>query len=353
VPVKYRIGWVLFFLLSSGLNAQFYEYGQDAGSLRWAQFETSHYQVIFPRGIDSLAGAFANRLESAYPYLGQSLDHQHSRMPVIIHNESSFSNGVFVWAPKRLEIFTNPDPNSYNQDWLWQLALHEGRHAVQIDKLDQGFTRALHYIGGEQMVGAMAIFLPYWYLEGDAVDTETRLSLSGRGRQPSFEMGLKAQMLEGGRTYSFSKAVLGSYKDYIPNHYKLGYLMVRHGRRKYGNDFWVDFQQYSARRPFLLNPTYFSMKKYGLKSKKAFYRETMEVYRQHWNGTAASRELTPFLAWRKDQLRHYTNYTYPHEISPSLVFSYKDGIDQIPEFVLLGKSGKERYFRPVTDVILF
>ena len=154
-------------------------------------------------------------------------------MPVIIHNESSFSNGVFVWAPKRLEIFTNPDPNGYNQDWLTQLALHEGRHAVQIDKLNQGITKGLYYLGGEQMVGAMAVFLPYWYLEGDAVDSETRLSTSGRGRQPSFEMGLKAQMLESDRIFSFSKATMGSYRHFIPNHYELGYLMVRYGRRRY------------------------------------------------------------------------------------------------------------------------
>jgi len=347
VRLRNRVSGILFLFLSAGLQGQFFEYGQDAGTLRWSRFETPHYRVIYPRGIDSLANAFALRLETAYPYLGQALDHEHRRMPVIIHNESSFSNGVFVWAPKRLEIFSNPDPNSYNQDWLWQLALHEGRHAVQIDKLDQGFTRALHYLGGEQLVGAMAVFLPYWYLEGDAVDAETRLSQSGRGRQPSFEMELKAQMLGAGQVYSFSKAVLGSYRNYIPNHYKLGYLMVRHGRRNYGDEFWIDFQQYSARRPFLLNPTYFSMRKYGVKSKRQFYLDAMEEFRNHWALRDSLREKTPYHSWREDGIRHYTNHTFPHEISPSLVMAYKNGIDQIPEFVLLGREGQEQsVFRP-------
>jgi len=170
---------ILLLFFSAGLKAQFYEYGQDAGTLKWEQFKTPNYKVIYPRGLDSLAGAFANRLEYFYPYQGETLDHKHSQMPVIIHNESSFSNGVFVWAPKRLEIFTNPDPNGYHQDWLTQLALHEGRHAFQIDKLNQGFTRGLYFLGGEQMVGAMAVFLPQWYLEGVAVDAETRLSNTG------------------------------------------------------------------------------------------------------------------------------------------------------------------------------
>jgi len=338
---------ILLLFFSAGLKAQFYEYGQDAGTLKWEQFKTPNYKVIYPRGLDSLAGAFANRLEYFYPYLGEPLDHKHSLMPVIMHNESSFSNGVFVWAPKRLEIFTNPDPNGYHQDWLTQLALHEGRHAFQIDKLNQGITRGLFYLGGEQMVGAMAVFLPQWYLEGDAVDAETRLSNTGRGRQPSFEKGLKAQMLESGKVYSFSKAALGSYKDYIPNHYQLGYLMIQHGRRNYGNDLWIDFQQYAARKPFLLNPTHFSMKQHGIRSKTQFYKDALSEYRQHWMMTAAARNFSKYKDWNESRTRHYTSYTFPHEISGSMLFALKSGIDQIPEFIFLGKNGEEkRIYRP-------
>ena len=339
--------FILLLFLSAGLNAQFYEYGQDAGNLRWYQFKTPNYTVIHPEGVDSLARAFALRLEHYYSHLGAPLDHKHRHMPVVIHNESSFSNGVFVWAPKRLEIFTNPDPNGYYQDWLTQLALHEGRHAVQIDKLNQGFTRGLSVLGGEQVVGAMAIFLPYWYLEGDAVDSETRLSATGRGRQPFFEMELKAQILDAGKTWSFSKATMGSYRHHIPNHYQLGYLMVRHGRRNYGDQFWIDFQQYAARKPFLLNPTYFSMKKYGLKSKKQFYQEALSGYAGHWQKMAEARKHTPYSDWNSQRNSHYTSYTFPHQVSPSMMLTLKEGIDQIPEFVYLGDKGQEkRIFRP-------
>lgn len=342
---------ILLLFLSIPVLGQFYEYGQDAGKLRWYQFETNNYKVIYPEGVDSLALAYAKRMESYYPLLGQALDHNHSRMPVIVHNESSFSNGVFVWAPKRLEIFSNPDPNGYNQDWLTQLALHEGRHAVQIDKLDQGFTRGLYYLGGQQLVGAMAIFLPLWYLEGDAVDSETRLSNSGRGRQPSFEMELKAQMLEAGRTYSFSKAAMGSYRHYIPDHYQLGYLMVRHGRRNYGDGFWIDFQNYAARKPFLFFPTQMSMRKYGLRSKREFYKDAMAEYRKHWTGTDLVRIKTPHIQWEGEQKgragRQYTSYRYPHLIKDSLMFAYKSGIDQIPQFIVMDREGKEKsLFRP-------
>jgi hypothetical protein len=341
------MAFILLLFVSAGIHGQFYEYGQDAGSLKWDHFKTPNYHVIYPKGVDSLAQVFADRLEYYYPHLGEPLNHQHRSLPVIIHNESSFSNGVYVYAPKRLEIFTNPDPNDHNEDWLTQLALHEGRHAVQIDKLNQGFTRALSFLGGEQVVGAMGIFLPYWYLEGDAVDSETRLSNTGRGRQPSFEMPLKAQMLGKNRIYSFSKATMGSYKDFVPNHYQLGYLMVRYGRKVYGDQLWIDFQQNAARKPFLLNPTYFALRSYGIKSKSSYYKEALNGYKQHWSDMASFREYTELQIWNQEHPKNYTSYRYPHPVSSSLVFAYKSGIDQIPEFVMLDNQGKEkRIYRP-------
>ncbi|MGW8314382.1 MAG: TolB family protein [Bacteroidales bacterium] len=341
------MAFILLLFVTGGLYGQFYEYGQDAGTLKWNHFRTPNYHVIYPRGVDSLAQAFADRLEHFYPYLGRPLDHRHAPLPVIIHNESSFSNGVYVYAPKRLEIFTNPDPNDPAEDWLTQLALHEGRHAFQIDKLNQGITHALSFLGGEQVVGAMGVFLPYWYLEGDAVDAETRLSNTGRGRQPSFEMPLKAQMLGKDRIYTFSKATMGSYRDYIPNHYELGYLMVRYGRMVYGDDLWIDFQQYAARRPYLLNPTYFAMRKHGIPSKREFYLEALNSYKQHWNSMAEGRSYTPDHFWEEERTRSYTSYRFPHYVSSSMVFAMKSGMDQIPEFVLVDPQGKEkRIFRP-------
>ena len=329
-------------LMTLSSFSQFYEYGQDAGSLRWSQFHTPHYRVIYPRNLDSVAMAFASKLEYFYPYQAEVLDHQHSKMPVIIHNEASFSNGVFVWAPKRLEIFTNPNPNGYPADWLTQLALHEGRHAFQIDKLNQGITKFLTYLGGEQAAGAMAAFLPLWYLEGDAVDAETRLSLTGRGRQPDFEMELKAQLLEQERIYSYTKATLGSYKHHIPNHYQLGYLMVRYGRRMHGDKLWIDFQNNAARKPFLIAPTFFALRKNGAGSKIRLYKDALEHYRTHWDSLGTWRLVTEFHRWSKEPKSAYTSYKYPHFISSNLLFAYKEGIDQIPEFVMLGKNGEEK-----------
>jgi hypothetical protein len=339
--------FLLLFALPLNGPAQFYEYGQDRGTIRWNHFSTDHFQLIYPRGLDSLAMDFADKLEYFYPYQAEVMQHGHKKMPVVLHNESSFSNGVFVWAPRRLEVFTNPDPNGYPQDWLTQLALHEGRHALQVSKLNQGFSRALSFIAGEQAVGAITGFLPIWYLEGDAVDAETRFSYTGRGRLPSFEMGTKALLLEKEKRYSFSKALLGSYKDYVPNHYELGYLMVRYGRRTYGNSFWNDLVDYSARKPFLVVPFYFSMKRYGVNSKMQLYHSALDLYQNHWESTFDKRESDSVENWSSPGKSGFTSYRFPQWISDSLVIALKSGPDQIPEFVIIDQQGDEkRVFRP-------
>jgi len=327
-------------------TAQFYSSGEDPGNIRWNQFRSEHYHIIYPRGLDSLAMNFAGKLEYYYPHQAKVMDYGHDPMPVIFHNEVSFSNGIFVWAPRRLEIFTNPDPNAYPQDWLTELALHEGRHAFQVSKLDQDLGKALSVIAGEQAVGGLTGFLPMWYLEGDAVDAETRFSYFGRGRLPSFEMGMKAILLDEQGRYSFSKALLGSYKDYTPNHYELGYLMVHYGRRTYGNQFWNDLEDYTARKPYLVVPAYFSMKKYGVYSKKQLYGEAMDLYQDHWQASIEKRKVIDGDTWSRTS-RFYSNYNFPQWVDDSTIVALKQGMDIIPEFVLIDRNGKEcRLFRP-------
>jgi len=178
------------------------------------------------------------------------------------------------------------------------------------------------------------------------VDAETRFSHTGRGRMPSFEMGIKALLLEK-KQYSFSKAILGSYKDHVPNHYELGYLMVRYGRRKYGDKIWIDMEDYASRKPYLIGPTYFSMRKYGVKSKSSYYNSVLDEYVSHWTQSHSQRKISPHTTVNTVSERGYTNYHFPQWVSQTKIMALKSGIDQIPEFVVLDEEGKEkRIFRP-------
>ena len=159
-------------------------------------------------------------------------------------------------APLRAEFYEMPSQNIYPQIWQDQLTLHEYRHVVQINKMRQGMTQGLYYIFGEQGVAlVMGLWLPFWFIEGDAVYSETILSKSGRGRVPEFIYTLKAQVLDK-KIYKYDKASFGSYKDFVPDHYTLGYQLVAKGIENYGIEMWDRTLDRVARRPYYLVPFY-------------------------------------------------------------------------------------------------
>lgn len=346
VTFRFLLSGILFFMGLSG-HAQFYNQGEDPGYLKWRQIRTGHFRVIYPEGFDHEAQRLTNILEYYYEPNAGYLDHKPAKIPVILHNHSVRSNGFVAWAPKRMELVTTPSPHLYPHDYLEQLALHEFRHVVQIDKLRQGFTKGLSYVTGEMGIGAVAGLMPFWYLEGDAVDAETRLSRVGRGRLPSFKMEIKAILAEVPGLYSYEKATMGSYRDYVPDHYQYGYQMVAHARNKYQKDFWGNMVDYTARNPYTIYPFYFGLKKYAGSSKVGLYQETFEILRSHWASHDSLRRLTESRQLNQRNTKHFTGYRFPRYVNDSLVFAEKSGMDQINEFVVIDREGNEkRIHRP-------
>ncbi len=324
------------------LFAQFYSGGDDPANIRWNQIQSDHFKVIYPSEFVSEARRMTSILEFNYERNSAGLNHRPGKFPVVLHNHSVYSNGFVAVAPRRMELVTTPASDSYSQDHFEQLALHEFRHVVQVDKLDQGLTRVMKYILGEQAQGAVAGEMPFWYLEGDAVDAETVLSNSGRGRQPSFEKGIKAILLEKDHLYSYEKSYYGSFKDFVPNHYSYGYQMVAHARNKFGDDIWTKMVDYTARKPYTLYPFYFGLKKYTGLSKSKLYKETVQTLKDHWTEQAESRFLTDCRQLNKRETKDFTSYQFPAYLNDGLVFALKSGMDQIDKFIVIDEDGKEK-----------
>jgi len=143
--------------------AQYFSTGQDPASLHWRQIRTKNFQLIYPRAFEKKGQYLANILEIVQRNETKTLSAKVSRIPIVIHSRSSESNGVTVWAPKRIEFYSCPPQSIYAEEWLEQLAIHEYRHAVQVSKMNQGFTRVLSYIFGEQATGAvLGLYIPAW-----------------------------------------------------------------------------------------------------------------------------------------------------------------------------------------------
>ena len=121
--------------------AQYYVAGQDPASLKWNQIETPNFKIIFPNSIDSIGQQLANSMEYFAEMASATLDHFPGKIPVILHNQTIIANGFVSWAPKRTEFYTLAPQDNEPGDWLDHLAIHEYRHVVQMDKMNNGITK--------------------------------------------------------------------------------------------------------------------------------------------------------------------------------------------------------------------
>jgi hypothetical protein len=333
---------VVFTLICIHTYSQFFESGQDPGYIRWRQIITDHTKIIYPSEYEKNALRFANILEQARGPVSSSLEVQTKRIPVILHTQSVESNGFVVLAPRRMEIYTLPPQDIYSQDWLDQLGLHEFRHVVQMDKLNHGWTKILSIFAGQQITGAVAGLTPRWFLEGDAVHSETSYSSSGRGRLPSFEMELRTLTLNKGKLFNYDKMLNGSYKDYVPDYYQYGYKMVAYGRLKFGNDLWDKVLDYTGSHPFRMVPFTLGLMKYSGRNKAELQKEAFSYYDSIWHDQDNRILLSEDLQINKRSSGIYANYRYPQFLNDSTYIVLKTGIDKLSEIIRVDQSGNEK-----------
>jgi len=328
-------------LCSLEVRSQFYNTGQDRASNKWFQIETEYFRLVFPDYAIVKAQSFANSLNWAIKNVPKGLSDKPTKIDIIMHMETSKANAYVSWAPKRMETYSLTDQSVYGQEWYEQLALHEYRHVVQIDKLNQGLSKILSTIFGEMVTGViLGAYLPIWYIEGDAVATETALSSTGRGRESNFEMPLKAQIKDY-KIFSYDKATMGSYKDFVPDHYILGYHLTTFGKKYYGQDIWENTENYIARNPY--NPIAFShsLKRESGLNKKAFYNDIIQKLDSSWQKTSNLNDNVKVLV--ENTSKHNTSYKYAAMINDSMMFAVRYGINDRYRFITINTiTGKQK-----------
>ncbi len=324
------------------LMGQYFSTGQDPASIRWKQIKTDHYKVIYPSTYEIHAQYIANIMDKVCLYETKTLSAKLPRIPILIHTQSSISNGITVWAPKRIEYYTAPDPDEYAEEWLEQLSIHEYRHALQINKMNKGFTRALYYVFGEQATGGiLGAFVPRWFLEGDATVTETSLSKSGRGRSGWFEAVLRAQLLEKG-IYNFNRAVLGSYKTFIPDAYELGYYLVGMGRKNYGPELWNYSLDHVAKYPFMVVPFADGIRRTTGLSMVKWYKKSLGELDSLWKEQDRKTPRTKSRMITKRNPKNYTTFTHPMYYNDSVIIAERKTNEDVDRFVSIDMNGREK-----------
>lgn len=334
---------LIVFLLLVSLSLKAQELESYPASIKWWQLNTPHFKVIYPSSALSDAQRIANSLEHFYVPAASSLDALPRRIRIVVNNQTAVSNGFVSMAPRRSEIFTAP-PQDYNLGgslkWLPFVSLHEYRHIVQFQRSYAGLSKLSFLLFGPEAFNVMAVLsVPIWFLEGDAVVTETAMSHSGRGRNPEFDMEFRTPLLLRDKPYSYSKQYLGSYKDYIPDHYRLGYFMSAYVRDKYGKDIWSPIVRQANAHSFLPFTFSVAMKRNTGKYLMPTYKEMMSDMRRRWNEKRVNEEEVEYLT--DTSRRIFTNYSFPQEIGDGRIVVVRSGLGDIQQFVAISNNGEE------------
>lgn len=338
---------LIVLMLATHAGAQYFLTGQDPASIRWRQINTANFRLVFPADDSLSANRLANMLQAAYGPVRFDLQSPAVKTDVIFHNRSVISNAMVGWAPRRMDFYHTAPPDGYAQDWFKQLTLHELRHVAQVSSMHKGFGNALRVLFGQQgTAGQFGLFVPFWFVEGDAVATETAMSFSGRGRSPLFEAGLRAQLLEIGY-YLYDKAYFGSYRDHTPDVYELGYFIVGHNRYKFGPAVWEMPMNQVARRPFTLLPFTSGIRKASGYGKLGLYNETMFDLFEIWKKQADTLIYTPYDK-RSPERSVYTNYFSPQVLEDGSVVALRASKDDVRRIVRITDLKEEVLFTPAS-----
>jgi len=337
--MKYQPLIIIIYLLFTGIaSAQYYNTGQDPASLKWMQIVTDRFTVIYPKTYGDAGIDFARSLDKAWSQLSEIYPVNKFRIPVIIHNHTIKSNGYVAWAPNRMEIFPTPEQNSIPLEANTQLAIHELTHVMQMESLKKGFTKAMSVLSGQQFTGMVSALLPLWHLEGDAVFTESVLTGSGRGRTPSFQKHLKAQMLERGNVFSYDKSVNGSFRDYVPNHYQYGYQMMAWSYYGYDRQIWRKALNLTGNAPFLINPVNLSLRKSASLTKKRLFDETFDSLKTIWTKDDARSASLNYTVLNPDKGKEFISYHSPVRAGRDAIIAVKTSLSEPASFVMIKPS---------------
>lgn len=320
--------------------AQYYSWGVDSPQHKWQQMRTENYRVVYPDTATNIATRMMFYLDTIEEDISYGYKYPAMSIPFVVHPENFNSNGLVMWMPRRVEFLSTPTTNSYATPWTKQLLAHEYRHAVQYNNLNRGVFKALSYILGQQSSTISLLVMPLWAIEGDSVMAETEMTTFGRGLQPSFTLTYRAYGDVGKAFNDIDKWFSGSYKDYIPDHYHLGYLMSRHINNRFDGCIGNDMAEITTRRPYMALSTSWTIHKlYGLTETELFH-DTFNTLRDYWESQPTEQTATYIPI---PEPTSHTIYSHPQVTCDGDIVMLKEDLDYPTAFVRLDSLGIEQH----------
>jgi hypothetical protein len=353
---------LLLLLLATATFTDAQEFGGNPPSVKWNQVDMPMAKIIFPVGLDSAGLLVANIVSQMNNVIKPTIGYKQTQISILMQNQTTIANGYVGLAPFRSEFYLTPDQNSFelgSLSWPAQLAIHEFRHVQQYNNFNVGLSHVMKIMfgeGGQALANDLAV--PNWFFEGDAVFNETHVSRQGRGRLPYFLNEMRALWADG-RDYSYMKIRNGSYLDYTPDWYPIGYMMVSYGRDRYGDDFWRKVTQDAAAYRDGFYPFQKAIKRYTGEDFEHFRADAFDHFekvfdtKKYFDAAIRQSLASPdhSIANRlNNKHQHFiADQEYPVFANDSTLIYMKSTYDHIPVFVMkTGNKEKDIAVRSVS-----
>ncbi|MGB5006670.1 MAG: hypothetical protein WBO39_06990 [Ferruginibacter sp.] len=351
IIIRFGFLFFIFSLAVLSLTAQSFGGNPAPASVTWKQINTDRVRVIFPEGLDSQANRIANVTKLLGEITAKTIGGRQDKWNIILQNQTTIPNAYVRLAPVMSEFYMTPGQNSFSNGslrWDDNLAIHENRHMQQFSNFNKGFTKVFSFfLGQEGQLLANGITVPDYFFEGDAVWQESLVSLHGRGSLPSFFNAYKSLWL-GEKKYSWMKLRNGSYRDFIPDHYALGYKLTAYGYEKYGEDFWNKVTHDAVRFRGVFYPFNRAVERYSGRSYRQFREDAMQYYKERCLPDSITADPAMYLT--KAQKNNVIDYQVPYSLGDDSILLTKRSYNKIHGFYILS-GGKETKLR-VRDIVI-
>lgn len=313
----------------------FSAYSQNLGLYppgeKWSQINTDTFRLIFPDAMHDEAVLSANLIHNIAKNDSLNFDAKLRKVNIFMINQTTESNGYIKFAPFHGKFFMMPPqrPFAGTIDWTDILSIHEYRHVMQFNGGTRGFSGLVRNVFGETIWAVMMVVgAPGWFFEGDAVMQETKMSFSGRGRFPEFYARYNS-IKDLNKPFGYEKMRCGSYKDYIPDQYTLGYQMVKYGNECFGYGIWDRVFKNALSYSDIVYPFSRSLKKQTGFSTSALY-EKMIKSRNEKNFGLESIDQSENTSIEKG--KDLAFFTYPKYVD-NHIYALKSSFDEPPAIV--------------------
>ena len=283
------------------------------------------------------------------------------KINIVLQTQTTISNAYVSLAPFRSEFYLTPSLSNFDIgsiNWPEELAVHEFRHVEQFNNFRNGISKLAYYLFGEEgLLVAVNAAVPDWFFEGDAVYNETITTNQGRGRVAFFLNQYKS-LWQYNKNYKWMKLRNNSMKDYVPDHYPLGYLMVNYGREKYGLDFWSKVTHDASAFKGLFYPFQKAVKKYAGVDYKTFRQNAFDFYKRPAGAnedSSGNRMLNGASQHEVNQgidaginnittlnTKYVTNYYFPYQLGGDSLLYLKSSYRKLAAFYIGDAKGEHK-----------